>query len=94
MRRDANGDRIGRPATKQSVVTTGATILGPRGASHVLSMIEVYIEGFHEPYRKAFQRRVGTVQIGMTNLADRRAGGSELGQVAIRTSRVSGKHPI
>ena len=59
-----------------------ASTFWPRGANHVLRMIEFHVEAFFERVGKGFSWRIVSVDTLMTDRAHRKYGRGELRQVA------------
>ena len=73
------------------VMARNATVSWTRGARHVLSVIELYVEAFFETCRKVFERWIAAVNIRMTNRAHRNARRYELSEVTTGASFVARK---
>ena len=91
VRIQANWYRKPRAAQKRLVMTTVAAIARSRGAGHVLGMVKLHIEAFIEPRRKTLKRRLGALNIRMTNQAHRNSRSEELGPVTVGAGLVTGK---
>jgi len=72
-------------------VTSNAAILWPRGAAHVLGVIELHVEVFFEAGREGSPWRIVAVQVAVADRAERRVGCRVLRPMAFDTVPVSGK---
>ena len=78
-------------------MTRSTAILRTRGAGHVLSMIELHVEGLFELVRESFQWWVTAAHAGVTDRAHGHTGVGELRQVtggAIFVAGEAGPHGI
>ena len=72
-------------------MTRDATVLWPRGAGHVLRVIEFQIEALLEPFGEWLARRIDAVHVLMTDRTHRNARRGELRQVTTGAIPVTGE---
>ena len=78
VRNHSGRDRQCHPASQLRAVAGGATIFWPRGAVHVLRMIELEIKAFFESIGKGFQWRIISIDVCVADRAHRHVGRGEL----------------
>jgi hypothetical protein len=72
-------------------MTAIATLLRARVALHVLRVIELHVEALVESRRKAFQRRIPALRVGVANQTHRNRRGRKLSAMAVGAGLVTGK---
>ena len=72
-------------------MTRSTAILRPRSAGHVLSMIELHVEGFFELARESFHRWITAAHTGVTDRAHGHTRVGELRQVTAGAIFVAGE---
>jgi len=78
VRSEIGGNGKTCPTIERTIVTTGATVLRPRSASHVLRMIKSDIKSLFEVIRKILQRRPRGACVGMADETHRHSGSYKL----------------
>ena len=72
-------------------MTRSTAILWPRSAGHVLSMIELHVEGFFELVGESFHRWITAAHTGVTDRAHGHTRVGELRQVTAGAIFVAGE---
>jgi hypothetical protein len=88
---EVRGNEETSAAIERCAMTTRAASLRASGAGVVLRVIEFDVEGFIEPHRKVFKRRIVAADICVTDRAHRHLRCSELAAVTISAGFVTGE---
>ena len=88
---DSRRNRQRGAASQRRAVASGATILWPRGAGHVLRVIELHVETLFESIGKRFTWRIVPIHVCVADRAHRNVWRRELRQVTSCAVFVTGK---